>query len=555
MNPLHRQVALLLLATLTLAACGPGEEDAPEPQGLIAQTDLGNYWVRMSHDDEHVPYNEYTSLEFEVFTDEGLKTPAEAVEVEFDAEVVELGKDMPTAPEITSPSSATFRVDGVLLHVPRAWEIELVVKEDGFEETAVFEVDPSDSFPQGTDPTGFFTDDEVSRIYNMSPETIELPPAPSNGVADSSDAAELGQALFFEEGLSSNGEVSCASCHQPDKGFADGLKLSEGLGETPRHAPTVLNAAFNRWQFWDGRVDSLWSQSLQPFEADKEHDFSRMEVVRFVAEDPQMSAAYRELFGELPDVSDETRFPERARPLPGSPEHPDHQAWMSMSEADRQAVSLAYANLGKSIGAYERRLVSLNSPFDRYVDALRAGDTQAMDQAMTESQKRGLKLYLNDGACDLCHAGPMMTNFEFHNLNLRPRPWNQGEDEGRLAGAVDVQTEEFSVTGPFSDTDDVPAKHRFLKTDDFLQKGAFKTPTLRNVARTAPYMHGGQHATLEEVIEFYSDLQESSEFGRRDPLLQASEMSPEDIDDMVAFMEALDGEPLPSELTTAPTLD
>ncbi|MFW5966902.1 MAG: cytochrome-c peroxidase [Persicimonas sp.] len=547
------------MALIFMVACGDDpsqnnneggdEEELPR----VVESEFGTYHVRFSPSVDPVPFNEFFELSVEVFEDEDLEEPAEDVDLEFDARVEELNGRLPTAPTVESIGGGEFEVEGVMLHVPRRWELRFEFDEDGLTERAVGLVDPRSGFETGEDPTGFFDDDEVRRILSFSPEGgPELPESPSNRYADDPDAARFGQFAFFDERFSEGEAVSCATCHVPEEGFADGAKLGTGLDEVDRNTPTLLNAAYSRWQFLDGRTDSLWSQALQPFEAEREHGFNRMKVVRTIAEDEEYRAAYEEIFGSLPDVADEERFPEDARPVPGDEEHPDHVAWREMSEEDRQAVNAVYANLGKAIAAYERKLVRLDAPFDAYADGLRTGDEAALD-AISEEARAGLDLFLNDAQCDLCHNGPMLANDGFHNLGLRPREWMPDEDPGRSDGADQLVDDPFNAGGPFSDaSEDEPDHLRYLRRDEQRQMGAFKTSTLRNIELTGPYMHGGHFDNLSELIRFYGDLQEDPVVGRRDPLVQPFSVNSEEVDQLEAFMETLTGEPLDDELKEQP---
>jgi cytochrome c peroxidase len=404
------------------------------------------------------------------------------------------------------------------------------------------------------DPTGFFSSEELDEIAQLSPADIPAPDDPTNAVADDPEAARLGQFLFFDRRLSGDGEHSCASCHVPDHGFADPARLSEAVGTTRRHTPSLLNVAYNRWYFWDGRADTLWAQAIQPLEAPHEMATTRLDVIHLVAGDSQLRAAYEEVFGELVDVSDTDRFPESARPVPGQPDHPHHQAWTAMSDADREAINVALTNLTKAIAAYQMRLVSLDSPFDRYVEGLRDGDADKLD-ALTDSQRRGLALFIGEAGCTNCHSGAMMTNLEFHNLGFEPRGWLEPEDQGRYGGVEAVINDPFNAAGPYSDAPgSAKAKElAFLAQNLEESRGQFKTPTLRNVELSPPYMHGGHFETLEEVMRFYSQLDEAPVLvGHRDETLEVLKLDDAQIDDLVAFMKALTGQPLPAALTEQP---
>jgi cytochrome c peroxidase len=393
----------------------------------------------------------------------------------------------------------------------------------------------------GTDDLGF-TAAELDQLLAMSPRP-PVPADPTNAVADDPEAALLGQRLYFDTRLSANGEVACATCHQPDLGYADGLQLAEGIGTTGRHAPSVLDAAYNRWQFWDGRADSLWSQALGPLENPIEHGTSRMEVARLLAEDPVLQASYEDLFGPLPAVEDTSRFPEGpARPDASDPEGAHNLAWESMSADDQDAIDRVFSNAGKAIAAYERLIVLGDAPFDDFVAALAADDAAGMD-AISESAQRGAKLFAGAAGCTSCHFGPNLSNLEFHNVGLGDRDW-LAADKGRWDGIEPVMDDRFNGMGPYSDDPDaaeVIDKLAYLRKYE-TALGAFKVPSLRPVALTAPYMHGGHFDTLEEVLAFYSALDEVPVYGHREETLQQVPLDEQDIADMVAFLESLAGE-------------
>lgn len=372
-----------------------------------------------------------------------------------------------------------------------------------------------------------------------------LPADPTNAVADNPAAAALGQSLFFDARLSADGSVSCATCHDPDKGFADGLELAEGLGTAGRHAPTVLGSALNRWFFWDGRADSAWAQALGPLENPVEHGTTRLSVAHAVAADPAQRAAYEALFGPLPDLADSARFPARGRPV-SDPTNPDAVAWAEMSADDQEAINLVFANVGKAVAAYERKLVTGESAFDRWV----AGD----EAAMGPEAVRGLQLFVGVGQCTLCHSGPGLTDREFHNLALPTRDWTPSEpDYGRYDGIVRLQADPFNGAGPYSDdTEAGNDRVAYLALTDE-QVGQFKTPSLRDVARTPPYMHGGQFETLTDVVRFYSDPDPEAGEGHREEIVLTLDLSEAEIGDLVAFLEALDGALPAAEWTTPPS--
>jgi cytochrome c peroxidase len=367
------------------------------------------------------------------------------------------------------------------------------------------------------------------------------PPNPTNRVADDPAAAILGQTLFFDPGLSRNGEVSCATCHEPDTAFTDGKALAEGLEVGTINTPTVLGAAHHRWLFVDGRADTLWSQALAPIENDLEMGSARTDAIRYIASTPGLAAQYTAIFGPLPDVSDTARFPVAARP--GTP------GWEAMAEEDRHRVTEAYVNLGKSIEAYERLLQPGESSFDRWVASIGRGkrdDTLIPPQAI-----RGFELFAGDAGCRQCHFGPMISDLEFHDLALPPRDAHAPPMPGRGGGYALLRQSEFRADGPWSDA---PASTRARRAAAARigpeHWGSFRTPSLRNVAQTAPYMHSGQFQTLGEVLAFYNTLeQQVRRHHHAEAVLQPLDFTPEQLADLEAFLQSLSGDPPPKSLT------
>jgi len=401
----------------------------------------------------------------------------------------------------------------------------------------------------GAEPAEF-TDEQVFLLDRMSPP--QAPPAnPTNAVADDPDAAHLGRYLFFDTGLSGSGEFSCATCHDPEQGFADGAQLGEAAGITGRHTPTVLNSAHSWFLFWDGRCDSQWCQALGPIEAGGEMAGSRMEVAHHVAADAELSEAYEALFGPLPDL-DDARWPARALPTPDDPANPDHVAWTALDEADRDAVTQVFVNVGKAIAAYERQVVSGRAPFDDFVDAVLAGDVAAQDAYAPEA-RAGLGLFVGKARCSLCHFDTAFTNHQFANLGFEPRAWLEPLDAGRFGGINALRASPFNAAGPWSDAPDGQRAGRIdVLSNGDNQLGQFKVGGLRDIALSAPYMHGGQLETLEDVVTYYNELPEEPEVGHREEELIELELSDEEKGQLVAFLESLTGEPLAAELLGPP---
>ena len=301
------------------------------------------------------------------------------------------------------------------------------------------------------------------------PATVKIP-----GASASEAEVALGRRLFFETALSANGEISCATCHTPDRGFGDGRQFSTRVAGKPlkRHTPHLFNLAWNRTFFWDGRATSLEQQALEPIRSADE-----MGLPGDAAED-------------------------RLRAIP---------AYVELFEAVYPRSGVTMKNLAKALAAFERTIVSVDSPFDRF----QAGDRTAM----SESALRGRDLFFGRAKCSTCHSGPNFTDGQFHNTGV------VSNDQGRAA---------FDRVGEFQ-----------MRPYPFFQmRQAFKTPGLRNVALTAPYQHDGSEETLRQVVKFYNaggrDLKSYGKALDIKPL----GLSEVEVADLVQFLEALTS-PLP----------
>jgi cytochrome c peroxidase len=366
-----------------------------------------------------------------------------------------------------------------------------------------------------------FTPAEVRRILQHSP--LLAPPADtSNARSDDPAAARLGQFLFFDPRLSGNGHLSCASCHDPAKAFTDGRPVSEGVHRGRRNTPALWNVAYNRWFFWDGRADSLWSQALKPMESPEEMANTRDGVYRLVRDDAEIRAAFETVFGAFP------------------------------AAGDRAAVNRVFASVGKALAAYQRRIVSRDAPFDAFAEGLRAGDPARM-APLSESARRGLALFVGRGQCRTCHVGPNFTDGEFHDIGVPPAAGLE-KDTGRADGVTRLRNDEFQAGGAFSDDRQGEAARSTAFLDASAPSaGRIKTPSLRNVALTAPYMHQGQLATLRDVLRYYSTLEGRTPPGLHDEkILVPLHLTEQETADLIAFLESLTGAPLPSDLLRRP---
>lgn len=360
-----------------------------------------------------------------------------------------------------------------------------------------------------------------------------LPPDPSNAYADDPQAAEFGHKLFFDTRFSSNGEVACATCHQPEFMFTDGLALAQGVGMTDRKTMTIIGTAYSPWQFWDGRKDSQWAQALAPMESAVEHGGTRAQYARLI--DEFYRDEYESIFGPLPDFSDPERFPASAGPVD---DPATRAAWEAMTQTDRDAVTQVYVDMGKAIAAYERLILPAPSRFDQYVEALLNDDKQTMRTVLTDDEVAGLRLFIGRVECIKCHNGPLFTNNDFHNTGV-PTAQELALDDGRASGVLKVLNDEFNCLSPWSDAGDNDcAELRFVTSEGEQLEAAFKSPTLRNVAEMAPYMHAGQYATLEEVLAHYNHPP-NSPIGHTE--LEPLGLTQREMDQIIAFLRALSG--------------
>ena len=325
--------------------------------------------------------------------------------------------------------------------------------------TATKEVEkPKEEAPKG--PVAY----KVSYPLGLDAESANIPK--DNPLTE--EKIKLGKRLYFEKSLSIDGSIACASCHIPDKGFADPRQFSIGVGgkKGGRQAPTVINRVFSTKQFWDGRAASLEEQALGPVQNPAEMAMPSMAVVKEkLTADPSYAAEFKAAYppdGEISDI-----------------------------------------HIAQAIASFERTIVSGNSPYDRFV----AGDKSAM----SEAAQRGYNLFKDKakGNCETCHVGFNFTDENYNNIGV-----------GMAAKEPDLGY--FAIS----------------KLEG--HKGAFKTPTLREIASTAPYMHDGSEKTLEEVVSFYN------KGGRKNKWLSTKikplHLSKQEESDIVEFLKALSGD-------------
>ena len=347
-----------------------------------------------------------------------------------------------------------------------------------------------------------FSDEEKLIIASLAGRNLQPLRDETNSISGNADAIAIGKSLFFDKRLSGDNQVSCASCHDPEKSWTDDKEVSDIRG-TPlkRNTLSLWNLAWSRWYFWDGRADTLWLQALGPIESHIEQDGSRIKVARLMLEDADLRLAYERLFGKFPASLDLKKLPMSGKPVPENPEHPDQQAWNTLTPEQQQAVNHVFANTGKLIAAFEETIISNNSPFDHFTVGLQEND-EDKQQALSLAAQRGLKLFIGKAKCYLCHSGPNLSDSEFHGVmtdsSLEKKSSN---DQGRYAVIPELLNNEFNSKGPYSDAPaGKPGKLEYVYRSIEL-RDKFKTPILRNIAQTAPYMHTGEVADLKTVIK------------------------------------------------------
>jgi cytochrome c peroxidase len=349
-------------------------------------------------------------------------------------------------------------------------------------------------------PPAAWSEDEVAVLESLWLESLpDLPPDPTNAVADNPTAIEFGQQLFFDTRFSVNGGISCATCHQPERHFTDGLPKGVAIGMSKRNTPSIVGTAYSPWQYWDGRRDSQWSQALSPLEDPNEHASNRLMTIAIVVEDKKYWRMYKSLFGEA------------------------------------AGVDTMYSNIGKAIAAFERTIMPTTSRFDEYVAAVAAEDRERQAALFSDDEVRGLRLFIGEANCTQCHNGPLLTNNEFHNTGLINFP-GEVPDKGRIVGVREVLEHPFNCEGPHNDAARKECGElAFARTGADLI-GAFRTPSLRNLENTAPYGHKGQLATLADVLAHYN--------AAPDAMIGHNEAKPLDLNDrelmqIEAFLRSL----------------
>ncbi|GIN62786.1 cytochrome-c peroxidase [Robertmurraya siralis] len=308
----------------------------------------------------------------------------------------------------------------------------------------------------GEEPATTEVDEELEAAKAKFEPLGEIPVPEDNEMTEEKIA--LGQMLYFDERLSGNNKLSCASCHAPGAGYGDGLATFIGFEgfEGHRNSPTIINSGYYKENFWDGRAGGLEEQALGPIQAEGEMNQNLDELIEELNAVPGYVDEFNKVFND----------------------------------------KITADNIAKAIATFERTIVVKDTAFDKYL----AGD----DDAISDEAKEGMKLFVGKASCISCHAGPLLSDHNYHNLGMEG-------DDGR-----------FAVTG--NETD----------------KGKFRTSGLRGIADTAPYMHDGSLATLEDVVNYYNTG--GGAHPNKSELMKPLNLTQEEVSYLVAFLESMSGD-------------
>lgn len=342
-----------------------------------------------------------------------------------------------------------------------------------------------------------FSDAEKKTIASLALSALPpLKPDTTNRFADVPAAAALGSTLFFDQGMSRDGTVSCSTCHKIDRQFQDDLPQAVGVGHTNRRTMPLAGVARDPWFFWDGRRDSLWAQALTPLENPLEQAGNRTAYAHYIK--ARFGERYERIFGPLPDLS---TVPANASPLGTDAEK---AAWNAMPDDEAEDVNRVFANIGKAIAAFERSIEPAQTRFDRFALDLATGAETKGDAVFSREEILGLKLFIGKANCVTCHEGPRFTDSGFHNTGVPPVA-DLPPDRGRIDAVRQVDADPFNCFGAFRDGAAAACGElRFMVRDAPELVRAYKTPSLRGAATRPPYMHAGQFSSLDEVVAHYA---------------------------------------------------
>ncbi len=372
----------------------------------------------------------------------------------------------------------------------------------GFQSLAIAQDNPLDGRSQ--DSTVTLTPTEIGLIKSFGPWPMPIPPDPGNELSGLAWAEALGRQLFHDTDLSGGRDLSCASCHVSEFGLAENLKTSKGAKQHVRNSQSLLNAGLQHWFGWDGGADSLWAASLRPMLSDIEMN----------ADIPVVAKRYR------------------AKPV-------IKQSLAHYTDIDELSDEAFVVLLSKAIAAHTRTLVSGITPFDRYRQALLDNDKDSQAN-YPDAAKRGLKIFMGEANCHVCHFGADFSNGEFHDTG-RPFFTDVGQiDSGRYSGIKRVRQDPYNLLGRYNGTQQ-DTERRKTQTVKLGQGnfGQWRTPSLRNLALTAPYTHDGSLPTLRSVVDAYADIDPARLHSQGESLLKPLDLDDAAREDLVQFLESL----------------
>lgn len=298
----------------------------------------------------------------------------------------------------------------------------------------------------------------------------EMPRDATNAVADDPAAVRLGRDLFFDPRLSGTNAWSCASCHQPARGWSDGEAVPSRFPGVGRNSQSLWDVGFDVRFFWDGRATTLWRQALSPIESPAEMQGHRLKIAVLVYQDVQLRHDYESLFGRL-DPALVAWLGARFRQNMTLRNRQDWQnVYRLAGPGTKSGIDTVFHDIAKCLAAFERRLIAGRSRFDRYAQELAAAGRSTV---LSAPEQRGLALFIGKAGCVQCHSGPAFSDGALHQVHA-----------GRPSAAPSAEADRG--------------------------RQWIKTPRLRNVALSAPYMHDGRLATLREVVDYFADRAYSS---------------------------------------------
>tara|TARA_Y100001936_G_scaffold254034_1_gene323841 strand:+ start:7015 stop:8154 length:1140 start_codon:yes stop_codon:yes gene_type:complete len=351
-----------------------------------------------------------------------------------------------------------------------------------------------------------FTEIEKAAILSHGPWPPKFRPDPSNRVSGKKSAVTFGRELFRSRFLSRSRRHSCLTCHNPDLAYADGLTRSSAIATVDRNAIALANLRLNWWYGWDGSSDNLWAQSIRPILDPREMNATAGLVAERIRSDVPFSRGYKNVFDSNPKSDDNQKI---------------------------------LVNLGKALAAFQETIVTPPSRFDEFRSALENNNLKKIGRYPLAA-KRGLKTFIGKGKCNLCHLGPNFTNGEFDDAGVRYFKASGGVDKGRYGGIQNLKKSPYTLLGKFNDN---PKNAPGIATQHVARShqswGQFRVPSLRNISKTAPFMHDGSVPTLRDVVRHYSELNEERLHLDGSGLLRRLNLSEREISDLVAFLKTL----------------